>query len=80
MHDRSLGSLVRSRRQRLRLKQAELAELAGCSTRFVHAVEVDKATVRLDKLIDVLRVLGLGLRVVSDTGLHSEPDGEDRSR
>ena len=42
----------------------ELAELAGCSTRFVHMVEAGKATVRLDKVLDLLEVLGLELRVV----------------
>jgi hypothetical protein len=30
-------------------------------TRFVHTVEAGKATIRLDKLIDVLDVLGLRL-------------------
>ena len=63
-----IGTIVRSRRTRLGLKQKELAELAGCSTRFVHTVEAGKATVRLDKLLDVLDVLGLELRVVGPTG------------
>jgi y4mF family transcriptional regulator len=63
MSDRALqiGSRVRARRLELGLKQVELAELAGCSTRFVHTVEAGKATIRLDKLIDVLDVLGLRL-------------------
>lgn len=65
MTDRAddLGARVRSRRRELGLKQAELAELAGCSTRFVHTVEAGKATVRLDKLLDVLDVLGLRLTI-----------------
>jgi y4mF family transcriptional regulator len=52
----------------LGLRQADLAELAGCSQRFVHTVEQGKATLRLDKLLDVLEVLGLGLSVVPGRG------------
>ncbi len=65
MSDRAsdFGARIRSRRDELGLKQAELAELAGCSTRFVHTVEAGKKTVRLDKLLDVLDVLGLRLTI-----------------
>ncbi len=65
MHDRSSGlaEAVRTRRVRLGLRQEELADLAGCSTRFVHTVEAGKQTLRLDKLIDLLAALGLGLVV-----------------
>jgi HTH-type transcriptional regulator / antitoxin HipB len=68
MHDRSfpemLAAAVRRRRRELRLHQIELAELAECSTRFVHTIEAGKPTVRLDKLLAVLQVLGLRLQVV----------------
>ena len=67
MHDRAsqIGATVRARRRDLGLKQRDLAELAGCSARFVHTVESGKATVRLDKLLDVLDVLGLRLEITS---------------
>lgn len=65
---RELGAAVRERRKRLALRQEELAELAACSTRFVHTLEAGKASVRLDKVLDVLRVLGLGLVVTRGTG------------
>ncbi len=70
MNDRAhdWGDVIRQRRQRFGLQQAELAELAGCSTRFVHSVEHSKPTVRLDKLLDVLGALGLGLDVVRGAG------------
>jgi len=58
-----LAEAVRGRRVELDLTQAELADLAGCSQRFVHTVEQGKPTLRLDKLLDVLEVLGLGLSV-----------------
>lgn len=65
MNDRAsaLGTTVRERRERLGLRQDELADLARCSTRFVHMLETGKETVRLDKVLDVLGVLGLGLAV-----------------
>ncbi len=66
MHERSFPELaraVRARREALTLKQVELAELARCSARFVHMIEAGKATARLDKLLDVLTVLGLGLHL-----------------
>jgi HTH-type transcriptional regulator / antitoxin HipB len=71
MHDRSfpasLAAAVRQRRQELRLHQDQLAELAQCSTRFVHTIEAGKPTVRLDKLLAVLHVLGLHLEVAHGT-------------
>ncbi len=79
LHDRAftaiLAQAVRERREHLGLGhlglghlglgQAELAELAACSTRFVHTQEAGKPTVRIDKLLDVLRVPGLRLTVVA---------------
>ena len=52
---------VRSRRRSLSLTQEQLADLAGTSARFVWSIEQGKASVRVDKLMDVLRVLGLEL-------------------
>jgi HTH-type transcriptional regulator / antitoxin HipB len=67
MHDRSflanLSRELRERRLALGLNQVDLAELAGCSTRFVHTIEAGKPTVRIDKLLDLLAVLGLRLRL-----------------
>ncbi|MCK6506742.1 type II toxin-antitoxin system Y4mF family antitoxin [Myxococcota bacterium] len=76
MSDRAsaLGHAVRARRLRLGLRQDELAELAGCSARFVHTVEAGKETLRLDKLLDLLAALGLGLVVrLGAAGLVAEP-------
>ena len=63
-----LAEAVRQRRTELGLRQADLAQLAGCSRRFVHTLEQGKSTLRLDKLLDVLEVLGLGLSVVPGRG------------
>jgi HTH-type transcriptional regulator/antitoxin HipB len=59
----SLPAAVRARRRHLQLSQAELADLAGVSERFVYAVEHGKPSVQLDKLLAVLSVLGLHLEL-----------------
>lgn len=58
-----VGSGVRARRRLLRLTQHQLADLAGCGPAFVYQLENGKPSVRLDKLIEVLNVLGLQLAI-----------------
>jgi HTH-type transcriptional regulator/antitoxin HipB len=74
MHDRAgesakWGKDLRRRRLELRLRQDELAALAGVSTRFVHTLEQSKPTVRLDKVLAVLRQLGLDLVLEPGSGV-----------
>ena len=52
---------VETKRKEYQLRQEEVAEFAQVSERFVREVEKGKATVRLDKLMDVLAVVGLEL-------------------
>lgn len=59
----ALAATVRTRRRQLRLDQAELADLAGVSERFVYALESGKRTVQLDKVLAVLSALGLHLEI-----------------
>jgi len=56
-----LAQVVRRRRKALGITQIVLSELAGCGPAFIYDVERGKATLRLDKLLDVLEVLGLEL-------------------
>ncbi|MBX7137048.1 MAG: helix-turn-helix domain-containing protein [Oligoflexia bacterium] len=56
-----LGTAIRTRRKTLGLSQAQLGEFAGCGLTFVNQLESGKKTIRLNKLIDVLKVLGLEL-------------------
>lgn len=58
-----LASAVRSRRRQLRLRQDEVADLAGVSERFVYSLENGKRSVQLDKVIAVLSALGLHLEL-----------------
>lgn len=54
-----LGRAVREQRKRLTLTQEELALHAGVGLAFLYQLESGKPTVRLDKVLAVLEVLGL---------------------
>jgi y4mF family transcriptional regulator len=58
-----LGREVRRKRKMLRLTQKELAELARCGPDFLYDLERGKPSVRLDKLMPVLEVLGLTFKL-----------------
>lgn len=62
---RRLGAALRARRRALRMSQAELADLAGVGLAFLYELEHGKPTVRIDKVLAVLAVLGLELQVQS---------------
>ncbi len=64
----ALAVAARRRREQLGLRQEEVADLADCSERFVHSLENAKPTLRVDKVLDVLAVLGLSLLVVPGQG------------
>ncbi len=69
----ALGRAIRHQRKALRLTQAQLAQLAGCGVAFLYLLESGKSTVRLDKVLDVLFVLGLQLKLeLGRGGLVSE--------
>ncbi|MGL4176105.1 MAG: type II toxin-antitoxin system Y4mF family antitoxin [Dermatophilaceae bacterium] len=59
----SLGGAIRKRRRDLGLTQVEVADLGAVSVKFLIDLEQGKPSVRLDKVMDVLDVLGLELRV-----------------
>jgi y4mF family transcriptional regulator len=54
-----LGAAARARRRDLGLSQAALCDLAGVGPAFLYQLERGKPTLRLDKLLAVLEVLGL---------------------
>lgn len=58
-----LGGTLRTRRRALGLTQGEVADLGGVSAKFLIDLERGKESVRLDKVLNVLDVLGLELRV-----------------
>jgi len=56
-----LGQLVRKTRKAQGLTQLDLAGLAGLSNRFVIDLERGKETLQIQKVLDVLALLGLEL-------------------
>lgn len=54
-----LGGIVRERRRMLALKQLEVAGLGNTGNRFIVELEQGKPTVQLQKVLDVLDLLGL---------------------
>ena len=63
-----LGELVRRRRHTLALKQVDVAGLGGTGNRFVIELERGKPTVQLQKVLDVLNLLGLEVVVRPKAG------------
>lgn len=66
MNSFEIGEAIRTRRKQLRLTQDQVADLAGCSKPSVIAAEAGKPTLRLDKLISILDVLGLAVRIETE--------------
>lgn len=59
----TIARAVRDRRRAFGMTQQELADLAGCGTAFLYQLENGKPSVRLDKLMPVLMVLGLSVAI-----------------
>ena len=75
----SLGAAVRDRRKALGINQAELAALSGVGLAFLYELEHGKATVRIDKVLAVLEVLGLELHVRQGKGRLSVDPALDKT-
>jgi len=61
-----IATALKELRQKAGLTQAELANRSGVGLRFVREVEQGKATVRVDKVNQVLALLGYHLEAVKD--------------
>lgn len=59
----TLGAVVRARRKRLSLRQLDLAGLGHTGNRFIVELEGGKPTLQLQKVLDVVDLLGLELVV-----------------
>lgn len=57
------GEAIRKRRKALGLTQKRLAEFAGCGVVYIYMLESGKPTIRMDKLLGVLKILGMGMRL-----------------
>ena len=64
MTKQEIGEKLRLRRKMLRLRQRDLAELAGVTLRGLTALESGQANPTVNQLSKILEVLGLEFRVV----------------
>jgi len=69
-HSEELGRLVRQLRTEQGLLQADLAGLAGTGNRFIVDMERGKPTLQLQKVLDVLDLMGLEVVVRRKGGRH----------
>ncbi len=63
-----LGAVVRAQRRRLALKQLDIAGLGNTGNRFIVDLENGKPTLQLQKVLDIMDLLGLELVVRSKRG------------
>ncbi len=57
----TLGRVVREQRRALGLTQEDLSASSGVGLAFLYQLEHGKPTVRIDKVLEVLRTLGLSV-------------------
>lgn len=60
---KTLGIAIRERRKELHYTQAYLSEFTGYSTSFISEVERGKATAEIEKVFQLVQVLGLDIFV-----------------
>ncbi len=72
----ALGAAVHARRKALGLTIEDVMTLTGAGNRFLVELEQGKPTVRLDKVLAVLRALGSELRMGTTAGADAE-DGQE---
>ena len=63
-----LGAVVREQRKRLALRQLDIAGLGNTGNRFIVDLENGKPTVQLQKVLDVVDLLGLEVVVRPKAG------------
>ena len=63
-----LGAIVRAQRKHLALKQLDIAGLGNTGNRFIVDLENGKPTVQLQKVLDIMALLGLELVVRTKAG------------
>ncbi|MEA5426649.1 helix-turn-helix transcriptional regulator [Arcicella lustrica] len=59
-----IAPYIKEKRKRLGLTQTDLAEKAGVGLRFVRDLEQGKATLRLDKVNQILELFGSEVGVI----------------
>jgi len=61
MNAKQLGVLIKNRRKRLEMNQADLALVSGTGVRFISDLENGKETCEIGKVLKVLENMGMDL-------------------
>ena len=59
--DQTVSALIKSKRKQLKLTQPQLADKAGVGLRFIREMEHGKTSLRMDKVNQVLKLMGMQL-------------------
>ena len=62
-----IGNIVRAQRQGMGLRQIDLAGIGNTGNRLIVDIEKGKPTVQLQKVLDLLNLLGLELTIQQKT-------------
>jgi y4mF family transcriptional regulator len=60
-NESNLAQLIKEKRKKLKLTQVDLAQKAGVGLRFLRELESGKTTLRMDKVNQLLSLLGYEL-------------------
>lgn len=63
MNSKEIGSIIKKRRQELKVNQLTLSELAGVGINTLVAIERGTGNPKLETLLSVLDILGLQLNI-----------------
>ena len=71
-----MGQAIREVRKEKKMTQEDLADITGTSMKFISNVEQGKASVQMDKVIDLTRALGLQIYLTREQGPGKENSNE----
>lgn len=63
MNTKEIGTIIKQRRQSLKVKQLELSELAGVGINTLVAIERGEGNPKLETLLAILNTLGLQIDI-----------------
>ncbi len=63
MNSGELGNIIQARRRKIALKQEDLAEMAGISSKTIYLLEQGKGNASFNTLEKIFEVLGLQIAV-----------------
>ena len=64
MNLEELGQIIKKRRQALKLKQKDLADLADVNINTIVNIERGKCNAKIQTVLDLCNVLGLGILII----------------